>query len=204
MHVKYFQALADIRNHYDEILRCFRNSQFALMLLESWGIDPSEKELILEEREALRYLIGCQLMLVHDKNAKKPTIEVVNRCLNRHLVFLEKIHNCHVYNVNKHRSKFIQKQYKACRHYLFKFSLPAWYEKLPAEILTFENKYPHRKEWITKHGLQKGDFVVFIIGQDENVYTVIKDEYEFAGRRVVDLEGYSGEVAVEYLDKINS
>lgn len=142
MHMKYFQAIADIRNHYDDILPKFKNQNYGHVFLESWGIEPSEEDLIIEEREVLRYLIGCQLSLVHETNSKKPSINTVQRCFNRQLNYLEKVHKCHAYNVNEHPSKLIQKQYKACRHYLFKFSLPAWYENLPDEILTFENKYP--------------------------------------------------------------
>jgi hypothetical protein len=141
MHVKYFQPLADIRKHYDDILRNFDNPKWGHLLLETWGIKLMDKEDLVEEREVLRYLVGCNRMLVQDHNAKKPTLDAAERCFNRHLVYLEEIHSCHAYNVNKHSSILIQKEYKACRHYLFQFSLNTWYEKLPNEILTFENKY---------------------------------------------------------------
>lgn len=56
--------------------------------------------------------------------------------------------------------------------------------------------------------IKKGDQVVFIINnRDSNqVYKVISNEYQFEGkgRKVVDLEGYLGEVAVEYLKKVNT
>lgn len=144
MHMKYFQAIGRIIDHYDDILREWDRSKYGHLLLETWGIEitSKEKELIIEEREVLRYLMGCQLSLVRDTNSKKPKLEIAKRCFNRHLTFLEKIHSCHAYNVNKYKSKLVQKEYKACKHYLFKFSLPAWYEKLPEEILTFENQYP--------------------------------------------------------------
>jgi len=141
--MKFFQAIADIKRHYDTILENFDNPRFGHSLLASWGINLDEKHLIIEEHEALRYLVGCQINMVRDTNAKKPSIDVMNRCLERHLRFLETIHKCHAFNVNKHPSSLVQKEYKACRHYLFKFSLPAWYEKMPAEILTFENKHPN-------------------------------------------------------------
>ncbi|WP_419882770.1 hypothetical protein ACN6MY_03615 [Peribacillus sp. B-H-3] len=51
--------------------------------------------------------------------------------------------------------------------------------------------------------MKKDDVVVFIIGNDKIKYKVIADEYELSGRKVVDLEGYSGEVATEYLKKVN-
>lgn len=47
--------------------------------------------------------------------------------------------------------------------------------------------------------LKKGDNVVFKIGKDKTIYTVISDEYILGGRLVVKLYGYDGEVAVEYL-----
>lgn len=50
--------------------------------------------------------------------------------------------------------------------------------------------------------LKKGDTVVFIIGNNPMEYRTITDEYELLGRKVVDLEGYAGEVAVEYLKKV--
>ncbi|AFV21901.1 hypothetical protein BTB_502p05960 (plasmid) [Bacillus thuringiensis Bt407] len=141
VHVKYFQAIADIQNHYDDILRQFEKPKFGHSLLESWGIKLSEKEAIMEERDVLKYLIGCRLGVVRNKSVQKPAIEVVQRCFKRYLVFLEMVFKCNAHNVNKHPYKSIQKQYKACRHYLFKFSLPAWYEKLPNEILTLQEKY---------------------------------------------------------------
>lgn len=54
--------------------------------------------------------------------------------------------------------------------------------------------------------IKNGDSVVFHINNEESkeVYKVISDEYQFngEGRSVVDLEGYPGEVAVEYLEKV--
>jgi hypothetical protein len=51
--------------------------------------------------------------------------------------------------------------------------------------------------------LKKGDKVMFSIGFSTDIYTVISDEYELEkDRKVVDLEGYSGEVATEYLRKV--
>lgn len=142
MHMKYRQPLADILRHYEMILHHIDDQIYGHLLLKTWGINPSEKEAIIEEREALRYLVDCQIMIAHEKNAIKPEIHVVNRCFERHLRFLETVHRCHAFNVNKHRSVLVRKAYKACRHYLFKFSLPAWVAKLPEEIPTFENKYP--------------------------------------------------------------
>lgn len=48
----------------------------------------------------------------------------------------------------------------------------------------------------------KGDTVKFNIGTDDILYKLITNPYDMFGRKVVDLEGYSGEVAVAYLDKV--
>lgn len=147
MHIKYLQPIFEIERHYDDIIRNIDRPKYGHLLLETWEIDSQDETVrkeIIEEKEALRYLLACQGMIARgDKNAKKPDIAVMNRCLERHLRFLETIHDCHAYNVNKHRLSNVSKQYKACRHYLFKFSLPAWYEKMPEEVLTFDNKYPN-------------------------------------------------------------
>jgi len=143
-HMKYFQSIATIQAHYKDILRAYDDETYGKVLLETWGISWNEKEAIKEELDVLEYLISCQhgLALWRSEDSIKPTVELVNRCFNRHLDFLERIHGCHQTNVNRQGNPSIVKQYKACRHYLFQFSLPAWLEKLPDEILTFENKYP--------------------------------------------------------------
>lgn len=139
--MKYFQTIADIEKHYTEIKRNFNNNKYSIGLLESWSIYPKDKPYIEEEAEVLRYLVGCQLGFVRDTKVKKPTLAVVQRLFNRHLAFLKEVHGCHEGNVNKHPSILSRKEYKACKHYLFKFSLPGWVKKLPKELLTVEEKY---------------------------------------------------------------
>lgn len=143
MHIKYFQPLADIERHYDDILFNFdEKNEFRRGLNETWGILPEDEADIIEEREVLRYLLGCRFGWVRNQNVKKPSLHVVERCFNRHITFLGRIYKLDDFNVNKCTHPTVKKEFKACRHYLFQFSLPAWYDKLPDEILTFENKYP--------------------------------------------------------------
>ncbi|AEO93313.1 gp42 [Bacillus phage G] len=146
-HMKFFQQVADIQNHLEKVIDAFHEEKF--FLLESWGIDKSERIAnILEEIEVCRYIIGCRLSIVRKNNVKKPSYEAVSRCFNRHLYFLEKIHRVKPnsrYPSSDYRYH-VTKEAKACKHYLFKFSLPAWVDKLPEEILTYENKYPNHKE----------------------------------------------------------
>lgn len=140
--MRFFNEIAYIRNHYDTIIEnAEANGERNWMLLETWGIYPNDIEAIREERKVLSYLLACQLSMAREETAVKPALDVVERLFTRQLAFLERIHRVHAYNVNKHSNPLVRKKYKACRHYLFKFTLPAWYEKLPATILTFEEKY---------------------------------------------------------------
>lgn len=145
MNVKYFQPLAHILSHYNMIMTNMEDTTYGHMFLKTWGISVEDREDILEEREVLRYLVDCKTEIADETNVKKPSLEAVRRCFNRHLAFIEKHKGCHKYNVNKHKSVLVRKEYKACRHYLFQFSLPAWYAKLPDEIVTFDNTYPDFK-----------------------------------------------------------
>ncbi len=50
--------------------------------------------------------------------------------------------------------------------------------------------------------IKKGVLVQFKIGDNPKIYVASSDEYNLNGRQVVNLEGYPGEVAVEYLKNI--
>jgi hypothetical protein len=142
-HMKYLQMIGHIRDQFDDMVDLFeRNDEFAPIFLESQGLQTSDKALIKEEIRVLDYLIGCQLGFAHEENIPKPSVEAANRCFNRHLAKLERVFGIHPYNANKYPDKNIIKQYKACRHYLFKFSLCGWYQDMPEVILSLQ-KYPY-------------------------------------------------------------
>lgn len=143
MRIKYFQALANIGNHYDDIKRLFGGSDYDILLLDTWDIKDSDYELIYEEGEVIKYLIGCQLGFVHDKDVLRPDVNVVNRLFNRHVSFLEKHHGFNELSVKAHFNPLTLKEYEACCHYILKFSLTDWYDKLPSIIQSFENKYSY-------------------------------------------------------------
>lgn len=135
MKMKYFQAIADIRNHYDEILKAAkRGNRFDWVLLETWNVSPEDIPAIQEERDALAYLIACQNTFARDKDAVKPSKEVVNRLFNRHLAYLADTFGCDASTFRKYDIASIRKEYEACRHYSFQFSLEGWVNKLPATI----------------------------------------------------------------------
>ena len=144
--MKYLDGLFDMKNRYKDILRQFDNERYGEYTLTSWGIKMEEKEQIEEEKEVLHFLLSCEGNLAHGTKAIKPSIEAANRCFHRYLKLLNDVDGCDAKNVKTYPDKLVQREYNTCRHYLFQFSLPAWYEKLPSEVLTYEEKYNQRKE----------------------------------------------------------
>lgn len=145
MRLKYLQALSNISDHLDNILNEFtNNSTYGAKLLRHWDIGPDNFDDIKEEKEAIRYLIGCQHGVVHHENTTKPSVEVFKRLFTRELHYLGKVYSCNKYNYRHHNSDLIQKRYLACNHYLQQVSIPEWYAKLPDEILSLDNMYPSR------------------------------------------------------------
>lgn len=143
--MKYFQPVADIRNSYDDILDAFiePDNRFSQIKLGVYNLTVEDEPLIKEEVEVLKYIIACQhgLAFGSDHNIMKPTLEAVNRCFNRHQARIEDVFGINEANANKFDNPIIKKQYKACRHYLFQFSLPGWVKNLPDEIESYDNKY---------------------------------------------------------------
>lgn len=150
MQMKYFQGVADIKNYYIDAISTLEMDGipegYIRAVKKTRGIDEGEIQDFYEEYKAIMYLVCCRLEMSYlNHNIPKPSIEVMNRCLNRYLEFIARVHNCKADNYKQHPSKYMRNSYLAARHYLFKFSLPAWYAKLPDEILTYENKWGKRK-----------------------------------------------------------
>jgi len=152
MHMKYFQAVGRILDRYDDTAQNLEifgpEHPWTEGSFKRLGISPLTTSTIQEfkeDRNVLRYILCCQWGLSHyAEDIYKPDVEIVNRCLNRYISYLEKLFEINDYNVNKHRMKNVAKQYKACRHYLFKFSQGIWYHKLPDMIPCFATKYPDK------------------------------------------------------------
>lgn len=142
MNFKYLQPVAEVSQWFDRVLEESETPR-GMSLLDTWGITETDLPAIREEAEAMRYVHLLRLELAREKGAHKPTVDLVNRALERHLAFLNKIHGVNKDTFRKSNAKLAVKRYIACRHYLFKFSLPAWYVKLPDYIPTFEEKYGH-------------------------------------------------------------
>lgn len=144
--IKHFNQIASIKNHLEDVVRQMKKTSTMSNITDwGWGITEKDtKEMIKEEILVCKYLIAYQLGIANgEQNIQKPTLEVVERCFNRHLVFLQetfKITPTSKIPSTSYMNESL-KEAKCCKHYLFQFRLPAWFDKLPAEILTYENKY---------------------------------------------------------------
>lgn len=147
MHMKYFQSLANIARHYEEHFehKAFYEKEgweFNRLATKQhlWGVD---EDVLIKERDAMRYLVHLQHMLAYgsDYDLVKPSVELVNNALDRHLAWLDLIFKCNADTYKTCPHKSVMKEYLACRHYKFKFSLQGWYDRLPEVIQTFESKY---------------------------------------------------------------
>lgn len=148
MKMKYFNQLSDMERTLQMLVYVIKRaeedpSDVNLSIMDAYGVTPSDKNNILEEIDAISYLISCQTMIArrNDQNDVKPSIEVANRAFNRVIEQLSSTHRQEDNGKPVFRTNVAQKEYDACKHYLFQFSLPAWYEKLPSEVLTFNNKW---------------------------------------------------------------
>lgn len=145
MQMRFSEPLFQIMRHFERILENMtpeQASRFGTMLNETWGVKEADRERIEEEMEAFRYLVSLRRDIAYGTDVNRPTKEVLDRALERHLRFLDTIHNVRHENFRKSNQVLAVKEYKACRHYLFKSSLPGWWKSLPEEVLCFESKYP--------------------------------------------------------------
>lgn len=155
MQMRYFQPLWDIVHRYEEWLEiydsldnvtegCESDLHFKRIKFENIKEYIGSYEQTKEEYEAIRYLANVRLNISHDRSALKPTTEVVNRVFDRYLYYLEYVHDVVRTTKKTPYNKIVYKQMECCYYYLFKFTLPAWVDKLPPYIPTFEEKY-HKK-----------------------------------------------------------
>lgn len=128
MRLRYVQSLYEMSSFYERVISMIESDTYAeRMLLTSWGMNSVDKVTLIEEKSVLDYLNG----LSSHEYGVKPSKEVADRCFNRQIAFLQRVYNLDDYNLSRHRGSIAYKKYKACRHYLFHFSLPAWYRDLP-------------------------------------------------------------------------
>lgn len=160
MKVKYLQPLADIRKRYENFFlqkKYFNDlykdklsvKEINKYLSSNYELVTEDEDIIKEEYLALCYLINLRYGFVSNRSyyteevmLNKPTNECIERTFKRHLFFLDEYLGCNEDNYKKYDLKIVQKEFLACKHYLFQFSLPAWVEKLPNELkpLDFEDE----------------------------------------------------------------
>lgn len=160
MNLKYFQSLADIRKRYENFFlqRKFFNEKYGGILSPEeinkklsghHELVTEDENIVKEEYLCLCYLINLRHGFVTNRSyyteevtLKKPTVECVERTLNRHLAFLDEYLQCNEDNYKTYDLNIVKKEFLTCKFYLFKYSLPAWVDSLPDELkpLNFEEE----------------------------------------------------------------
>lgn len=154
MQMRYFQQLWQITHQYEEWVEIYESAQNpneneSLVRYNQIRLKHAEQYIgpyheTKEEYEAVRYLANLRLGIAHDNRAVKPDTEIINRALKRYLTYLEDVHGVVRNTKRTDHNSLALKEMKCCYYYLFKFSLPAWVEKLPPYIPTFEEKHERK------------------------------------------------------------
>lgn len=149
--MKYFQGLADISRFLERVIedKTVERRHVPLnSLSKHWGYGDVTLEEVQADLDAVKYIFHLHRGLAfHDTGKHKPTQERVKVAFERVLIYIESVQGVHAYNVNKKGTNpIVKKEYLACRHYIFKFSLQAWYDKLPDYVQSFDEKYKDT-EW---------------------------------------------------------
>lgn len=136
MHLKYFQSLHDIERFLDRALELKKYSDEEYPLYES-------KEQIEKDRKVLHYIQSLRFGYVRKGRGDillKPTPEEVASAFNRILAQIEEVWGINDFNKKPTPyNELVLKSFKCAKYYIFKFSLTAWYEKLPNELYPYKN-----------------------------------------------------------------
>ena len=130
--MKYFQEIADIRDWYESRIE-ERNFMTKYQCMPAYNNDD-----ITLKIQALNYLLACQIGFARNKNdAIKPPKEILIKCFSERFAYVKENINLKQYTDLKYKRK---RMYEVCEHYLFKLGYDNWYDKLPAELLSYSNE----------------------------------------------------------------
>lgn len=157
-HIKHFQNLADIRSNYNMLLRLETYQEdmqsedpakFARLcsyevdkLRFDTGLSPEQAfAQARQENAVFEYLLSVQnnLALGETDNVRPDAdyaIHVFQVWIDRLLDITGAPSEA---QLAKH--PLFKKQYAACKHYRFQFSLPGWVNKMPATVPAFATKH---------------------------------------------------------------
>lgn len=162
-HIKHFQTLADIRNNYAFLLR-FEAHQDAMRAedtakferLCSYELDKLRFDANLTPEQAFAqarqesavfdYLLSVENHLARGENdAVRPDADYAIAVFQLWIDRLRDITGAPDERTLA-RDPFFKKQYEACKHYRFQFSLPGWVNKMPASVPTYASKHNKQEE----------------------------------------------------------
>lgn len=153
MKVKYFQELAYMMDWQEQLLHELLLYQTGdtryKHKLEKVNLNEDDGVLLHEELDATKYMVASYYGYTQENEIygtygnDKPTVEVMTRALNRYLGYIQE--NSKISLKVLQHADILEKKYKKrvkfVRHYLFKFSLEGWYERLPEYVPTYREHF---------------------------------------------------------------
>lgn len=141
MRIKHLQKIADLRDDKNNLIRdVMSNTIFKKYILKQLHAQNETLDEIINERNALDYLIGCQMGITYENHdIEKPDKQIFIHCFEKELLRRQEI------LASKEIVKGIHKYSKPvivmCKDYIEKFNDDIWYGELPDKILTYAHKY---------------------------------------------------------------
>lgn len=141
--MKYFQQIGHIHSKYEDLVRIHSvngifGSYARKTLAYNYNLDtenPAHRAQFNRELAALDFLISAAYgFSVTDDVVYKPEKEDLEALFLRYMAVQRKTSQLDDRALRRHTNPVIKKTHKACSHYLFLLSMPAFYKKLPASV----------------------------------------------------------------------
>lgn len=160
-HIKHFQTLADIRNNYALLLR-FETHQDEMRTedvakferLCSYEVDKLRFDKTLTPEQAFAQArqesaVFDYLLSVENNLARGETDNVrpgADYAIRVFQLWIDRLRDITGATDESQLAKhpLFKKQYEACKHYRFQFSLPGWVNKMPESVPAFATKHGKR------------------------------------------------------------
>ena len=141
--MKYFQQIGHIHSKYEDLVRIHSangifGSYARKTLAYNYNLDtenPAHRAQFNRELAALDFLISTAYgFSVTDDVVYKPEKEDLEALFLRYMAMQRKICQMTDSELKRHSNPVARKTHRACSHYLFLLSMPAFYKNLPASV----------------------------------------------------------------------
>lgn len=166
-HVKFFQAIGDIRSSYREFLQAvmyyhhtendpeqeekpspdkmirFLNTSLPYYIKQRADYQVTEEALqqITSDLEILDYMMALHRPYFLEKDLARPEPEAVIELMNRVITHNQQLYRMTEQQLFKHSNPLIRKQCLCAKHYRFQYSLPGYVRRLP-EVIRLQHAPP--------------------------------------------------------------